>query len=264
MTGHPSDGMTSNLLNPLAAASYRIGLTNLANESLVKSAIERSYLGAIAGSNSFETAQMITHTVGDLGGTPLINGASQTGDTLVLDGASNSITNWANKGDTFTIAGVFEVNPQTYRSTGRLQRFTVKADVDSSGAGAVTLSISPSLNDGSVTTVDGDGNVVSMTAYQNVDSAPADNAAITFIGNAGQTYRQNLIMHRDAVTLSVIDIEAPRSAPVAERVRDEDTGLSMLMTAQYTISDMTEIYRFDILWAVKAIYPELGHRVWDA
>lgn len=268
MVGVPDDGMCHNLLNPLDAASYRKALTGISNEAMVKKAIERQYLGYIANSRSYETAQMVSHTVGALGGTPLVDGASQTGfgatQTLNIDGASTSVTDWALAGDTFTIAGVYEINPQTYQSTGRLQRFVVTEDADSDGSGDVALTISPSINDGNVTTTDTEGNTVSLAAYQNVDAAAADNAALTFIGTAGTTYRQNLIMHRDAIALAVIDLEMPRSAPVAERVKDEDTGLSMLMTAQYNITDAEETYRLDVLWAVDAVYPELGHRVWSA
>jgi len=262
MVGVPADNMCANLLNPLDAASYRKDLTSLNNPAMVKAAIERSYLGYMGGSESYETAQMIPHTVGALGGTPLVVGASQTGATLNVDGGSNSVTDWMLEGDVFTIAGVYEINPRTYVSTGRLQRFVCTADVDTSGTGTVTIPISPAINDGTVTGVDKTGASISLAAYQNVTAAPADNAAITVIGSAGTTYRQNLTFHRDAVSLAMIDIHLPESAPVAKRVRDEDTGLSLLLTAQYDINDMTETYRVDALWACDAIYPELGHRVW--
>ena len=36
---------------------------------------------------------------GNLGGTPLVNGANQTGASLSIDGCSNNITNWLKAGD---------------------------------------------------------------------------------------------------------------------------------------------------------------------
>ncbi|MEG7795898.1 P22 phage major capsid protein family protein, partial [Listeria monocytogenes] len=75
---------------------------------------------------------------GPLGGTPLINGASQglinSGSTdnpfalttsLVTDGWTAAAAARLNQGDTFTIAGVFSVNPETKASTGVLQSFVV-------------------------------------------------------------------------------------------------------------------------------------------
>lgn len=262
--GHPSDGMSSILLDPLDASSIRKDLKTLDNPDMVRTAIERAYCGQLAGSMSYETAQMPVHTVGDHGGTPLIAGGSQTGTSLDIDGGTNSTTGYLKKGDVFTIDGVYEVNPQTYKSTGRLQRFTVTADVDTSGTGTATVPISPELNDGTLTTTDGEGASVSLAAYQNVTNAPADDAPINIIGTANETYRQNLFMHKEGVTLAMVDIELPRTAPVAERVRDDDTGLSMCMTGQYSINEMDETYRIDVLYATKCIYPELVHRVWSA
>lgn len=262
--GHPSDGMSSIMLDPLDAAAIRKDLKTLDNPEMVRTAIERAYCGMLAGSNSYETAQMPVHTTGARGGTPAINGANQRGSTLNIDGLSNSISGWGKKGDVFTIAGVFEVNPQTYQSTGRLQRFTLTADVDSSGTGTAALSISPAINDGQLTTVDGEGNNVSLAAYQNVTNVPGDGALLTFLGNAGTAYRQNLFMHKDAVTLAMVDIELPQTAAMKARVRDEDTGISMAMTGGWDNANYQETVRIDVLFGVKAQYPELIHRVWSA
>lgn len=262
MLGHPNDGMSHNILNPLDAASIRKELKTLYNPEMVKTAIERAYCGPLAGSDSFETAQMISHTVGDHGGTPLVAGASQAGTTLNIDGAPASRTGFLKRGDVITIAGVFSVNPRTYESTGELHQFVVTADVDSDGAGLAAIPISPEINDGNQTTLDKEGASISTRAFQNVTALPADNAAITIMGAANTTYRQNLLLHKDAVTVAPVDITIPDTAPLAKRVRDEDSGLSILMTGQYNITDMVQTYRLDVLWAVKALYPELGRRIW--
>ncbi len=82
------------------------------------------------------------------GGTPLVNGASQTGSALVTDGWSVSITNVVRAGDVIRIAGLSPL----YRIT---------ADANSNGSGQATLGISPPIPAG---------------------SSPADNAAITRTG----------------------------------------------------------------------------------
>lgn len=262
LLAHPADGMTKIGLNPRDAASHRKKLTTIQNDALVKSAIERAYLGQVSGMDLFETAQMPTHTVGVATGTPKVNGDNQTGSTLNTDGWTNSTAGILRKGDVFTIANVYSVNPQTYQSTGMLQQFVVVEDANSGAStGPSALKISPAINDGSLTTTDAEGNVVSLAAYQNVSAKPANDADITVLGTGGTSYRQNVMLHKDAISLAVIDMHLPESAPKKARMRDEDSGISLAMTAAYNINDQEEIYRLDLLWGVHNLYPELSRRV---
>lgn len=262
LLGVPNDGMLRFCLNPRDAAANRKALTQVDNEAMVKTAIEEHSLGRMAGVSGFETAQMPTHTVGVATGTPKIVGDGQTGSTLSTDGWTNDTAGILRRGDVFTIDGVYSVNPATRQSTGMLQHFVVTADADSGAStGPATLQISPAINDGTLTALDGEGNTISLAAYQNVTAAPANDADITVIGVGGKTYRQNLLVHRDAVTLAVVDLDLPEEAPVAKRVRHDKSGLSLSMTAQYNINDDVSIRRIDVLWGVHMMYPELSRRV---
>jgi hypothetical protein len=71
---------------------------------------------------------------GAYGGTPLVNGAGQTGFSLNVKDASLSITNWIRKGDYFSV----DVN-------GEHELKMATADADSDGAGLVVLSFAPRL-----------------------------------------------------------------------------------------------------------------------
>lgn len=259
----PDDSMRRCVLNMLDCAEISDAISNKYNDELVKGALQKGYLGPLAGYDLFETANIPTHTVGNHGGTPLVNGASQSGASIVTDGWSSGVTGILKAGDVITFAGVFEINPQNYQSTGRLQHFVVTADVNSVLT-AATIPISPAMNDGSLTTVDAEGNTVSLAAFQNVSALPADNAAITVLGSANTTYRQNYLFHRDAIALAMVDLELPQSATVKSRVRDPDSGLSLCMTGAYDINQQTEITRIDAVWGTKLIYPELAHRMWSA
>lgn len=79
-------------------------------------------------------------------GTPVVNGASQTGDTLAIDGWGASQSNVMRAGDVFTVAGDNAV-------------YMVGEDADSNGSGEVTLNISPALRvspaDGAALTISG-------------------------------------------------------------------------------------------------------------
>ena len=71
---------------------------------------------------------------GALGGTPLVNGASQTGNSLVTDGWSASVTGVMKAGDYLAYAN----------SSGRSLHMVV-ADANSDGSGNATFTIEPSI-----------------------------------------------------------------------------------------------------------------------
>ncbi len=244
------------VLNPAAALNVANDLKTLFTERKTLTALEQVRVGKYAGFETYESASIANHTVGAKGGTPLVNGASQHSNTspqansqsLVLDGASNSITGWAKAGDVITIAGVNDVNPKTKASLGYLKQFVVLSDADSSGAGAVTLTIAPAI--------------VSSGAYQNVDAAPADNAAITNVtGTAATAYAQNLCFHKNAFALVWSPLEMPDGASFKSMESDPDNGMSVRVVKDYDIDADEDIIRLDILYGVKTIYPELAVRL---
>ena len=71
---------------------------------------------------------------GALGGSPLVNGAGQTGDTLTIDGASASVAGWLKAGDWI----------QTGSGAGSALH-KVLLDATTNGAGQVTLDVWPSI-----------------------------------------------------------------------------------------------------------------------
>jgi len=89
---------------------------------------------------------------GSAGGTPLVNGASQTGGTLVIDGCTASQTGWLKAGDYIQLG-----------SAGSATLHKVLQDADSDGSGNVTLDIWPYIrtapvDDAAVTTSNTVGN----------------------------------------------------------------------------------------------------------
>ena len=260
----PQDGMRNAVLDPFTCAALSDEVTKLFNSQMVEKAYKAGYLGKVSTYETYETQNLPRHTVGDYAGTPLVAGTITNGDTLTTDGWDNSVTGLLLEGDVFTIAGVYGVNPQNYETTGILQEFVVTEDVDSSGTGTATIKFFPALNDGTGTILNAEGEAVSTKAYQNVTALPADNAAITVAGVAGSTYEQNYLFHKEAIALAMIDLELPQSAVIKSRAADPETGLSLLMTAAYDITQQSEITRIDAVWGADAIYPELAMRMWGA
>lgn len=256
--------MRNMVMNP--AARYAVSGNQLTLDSVGTkgtSAYEKAMMGEIAMFDTFSTANIKSHTVGVATGTPLVNGASQnvtydasTGtpsQTLITDGWTNSTTGILKAGDVFTIAGVFAVNPVPGEgTTGKtvmpyLQQFTVLADADSGAStGPATLTISPPI------IIDG--------AQQTVSAAPANNAAITVLGTSATAYPQNLGFHKNAFALVTCPLEMPDGA--AFKAREESDGISLRVVKDYDIGTDEDIIRLDVLYGWKAIYPELGCRLW--
>lgn len=248
-SGAPMDDMFTMIVNPAAQASVVDALKGLFQSTPeIKKQYERGVMGTAAGFDWKMAQNIYTHTVGPLGGTPLVNGVPASGAvTLVTDGWTAVAAARLKKGDTFTIANVNAVNPQTRQSTGALQRFVVTADVSSDGSGNLTAAISPAIT--------------SSGQYQTVDALPVDNAAITVLGAASTLSPINLAYHRDAFAMACVDLELPGGVEMAARASDADSGLSIRLVRAYDINNDTHPCRLDIMYGLKTIYPELACRV---
>jgi hypothetical protein len=155
------------VLDPLAMATLANTSSTLFNPS---AAISENYRRGQFGRNQLGFDEWLqdpncpAHTTGTFtASTPLVNGASQTGSSLITNGWASGATS-LKKGDIFTVAGVYSVNPLSYQSTGRLQQFTVTADI-SDTTGDMTIAISPSI--------------ITSGALQTVSNSPANDAVIT-------------------------------------------------------------------------------------
>lgn len=257
--GVPDDMMCCAFWSPNARVNLSDSLKAVFPQKIAQTAIEMASFGYYGGFDNYECQSLKNHTVGVNTGTPLINGDSQettyatSKDTwtqsLLTDGWTNSQTGILKKGDVITIADVYSVNRRTRESTGQLQDITVIADADSGAStGPATLTISPPL--------------ITSGPYQTVDAAPADNAAITVkTGTGGEAYRQNMAFHKNALTLAFARLDVPDSDEGAKGFRMDYEGISIRGIYQYNATTDATIYRWDILFAVKAQNPGFGVRI---
>lgn len=208
---------------------------------------ETGNMGMAAGFKWSMDQNIPVHQVGPLGGTPLIAGASQVGATLAVDGFTAAAALRLKVGDIFTIAGVFQVNPQSRVTTGQLQQFVVTADVSSNASGVASIPIFPAI--------------VTSGAFQTVTGSPADNAALTIFGAANTLSPTGLAYHKNAFALGCADLPLPGGVDKASRVSDKKLGLSIRMIRQYDINTDKFPCRLDILFGWTALYPELACRI---
>jgi len=248
--GAPMDDQRSLVLNPAAQADMVYGLKGLFQSSEeIKKQYEKGVMGYAAGFKWKMDQNIRSHTIGQQGGTPEVKTtvSSQGASTIATEGWTSSAANRLKKGDVFTVAGVYAVNPQSRQSTGQLQQFVVTADFDSDGSGEGDISVAPAM--------------YTEGPYQNITAFPADGDAITVLGSGSVVSPQNLAFHKDAFVLGMADLPLPGGVDMAARASDEGSGLSVRIVKAYDINNDTFPCRLDVLYGWKTIYPELACRI---
>lgn len=255
----PRDENRRIVLEPFAMANSVAGLSGLFQDSgKLAEQYSKGVLGKALGfdfASDQNVCRLTTGTHSYAAASLQVSTAGQTGASLITRGWSAASETVLKKGEVFTIAGVYGVNPENQQSTGQLQQFVVTDDATSAssvpattGAGS-TLSISPSI-------------VVAGTGVANgtVTAAPANNAAITILTGSGSTdYPLSLAYHKDAFTLATVDLEMPRGVDMAHR--ESYDGISMLIVRAYDINTSNFPCRVDILGGWKTLRPEMACRI---
>src|SRR4029077_6009595 len=106
-------------LQGLVSTNSGTSFAFLRNLSKGEGGEEDYFKGLVAkglGFDWFMTQNAPVFTTGTQGGTPTVNGANQTGSSIVTQAWSNS-TNVLNAGDIIFFAGVHRINPLTRQST---------------------------------------------------------------------------------------------------------------------------------------------------
>jgi hypothetical protein len=171
--------------------------------------------------------------------------STQGASAITIKSGTGSAT--IKKGEVFTIAGVYAVNPQTRESTGSLQQFTVLADATASSGTWTDVQISPAL-------------YTADQALATVDAFPLVNAYINFLGSASSTYAQNLVYHKDAIAFATADLLLPQGVDMASRA--VHNGISLRVVRQYDINNDRMPCRVDVLYGYNTIRPQMACRIW--
>lgn len=248
----PRDGQRTIIMTPQMQADIVDALKGLFQQA---TAIAEQYrtgmMGRAIGADWFMDQNVNAHTVGALGGTPLVVGAGQSGASINTDGWTASVTGVLKRGDVITFASVDQVNPQSRQSVGALQDFVVTADVNSDGTGLATIPIDPPIT--------------TSGALQTVTASPADNAVILIFGSATASASKvsptGMGFHADAFTLVTADLPVPRGTDMAARVSDKQLGISLRMIRDYDINTDKFPCRLDVLYGWKTLRPELAVRI---
>lgn len=226
--------LTNNSAQRQAADAFK---TYFNSQAQIANQYEDGVMNRMGGFDWYASSLLPNHTRGTANGAYLVNGAGQTGSSLIVDTGTGTLT----VGDDITIAGVFDVHAQTKQNLGYLKRFTVTA-VYAGGGG--TIQISPAI--------------ITSGEYQNVSAVPADNAQVTVFGTSGQSWGENVAFARDAFAFVTADLPLP---PKKDAARANYQGISLRVINDFdTVNDMF-ITRVDVIYGSAVLRPELAVRV---
>lgn len=254
----PMDGNVSGILTPTDWYGLSGSLSGLYIENVASAALKGAKLPQLSGIDVYMDQNVKAHTNGVHTGTPLLTvttagaadvtyGAALTSMTssLTIDGFGGT-DNTAVAGDVFTLSNVYAVNHITKARLDYLQPFVV-IEAAAIATGTITMTVYPA--------------VITSGPYQTVDSSPGNNTTVTWLGSSATAYRQNLAFHRDAFALVTVPIVAPPSNSGVAFSSQTYKGLTVSYATQFDITNYRQIYRFDVLYGVKAVDPRLAVRV---
>lgn len=179
-------------------------------------------LGRLWNFDWYESESLFRHTAGQYQNAVTLAAASAGGTTLSITDTAGDIFN---VGDVFSIANVNQVNPMTRRFVSQVAKtFVVTSPLTGTG-GPDTLNISPAI-------------FLPGSQYQNVDSTPAQGAALTlFPGTTSpnnKTSGQGLWLNKDAFAMVGVKLQSPKATELTSQARDKKTGIPVRFVRMYS------------------------------
>jgi hypothetical protein len=219
--------------------------TNIGN---VGDGVYRSgWQGSIAGIATTFTQQLPSFTVGTRNqNSSLTNGtAESTGtyeDYCISSGPGRYLTQnltmnigtgarTIKDGEVFTIAGVFAYDNRAKKALGHLQQFRVVGDVNAANGTSATVRVYPAI--------------ITSGPFRTVAQAPANTAAVTFIGAASAVLQPRFIANKGAIVVHTADLIVPATG-IAMRKQLTKLPLSVRMWQDSKFETGEHRVRFDV------------------
>jgi hypothetical protein len=209
--------------------------------------------GSLNASNGFafkECPDITTHTNG-AGASYAVDGAAQTGATVLLKTGTGAVT----KGTVVTFAGCFDVDPVSGAAKKNLKQFVVNTAF---AGGAGSIAITPSIT--------------TSGALKTCSASPTDSGAMTILGAASGNWAQGIAAHRDSfvfATAKLADIGVEYEVPIItggagdgySKDGGPQKGVSMKLYMDGDITNRRAVARLDALYGYANLIPEWATRV---
>jgi hypothetical protein len=222
----PRDGSRALFLGPRCMAAAVEAFKSLQNDSAKVSSQYRKGLVAkdVFGFDWNMTQIVLNHLSGGNTGAGLIDGADQTGATMLFDSLT-ALGDFVKEGDILDLTGYYDVNPVTKdRILGYLRRVVVLQTTLADATGdETTVPIAPTL--------------VAAGKLQNVTGTIADAEAVLLFNHAStyasKTFPQGLAWPKAAIALGFVELKTPQGLDAGSTKTDAKRAISMRFTRRW-------------------------------
>jgi len=232
-------------INHRDGSALKTALQNSFNTTLNKEISFGSRMGKLSYFDFYYDQSIARHQsyTGDYG-TPVVNGAVSSGNSIVASGFTGSITGILKQGDVIEITHdtlqPYFVNRVNKVNTGQYAQFVVTADADSSAGGAVTIPVSPTIN------------IDTSDPNQNLSGAIPDGATITVIRKGtvadGLDGLQNVnLAYSSSGLYAVCPPLEKLDGQDSSTFTDPETGWSLRVSKGSDIANNVNQLRIDVL-----------------
>ena len=245
----PRDGSRAIFLNPrtMAAAVNANSALQHDKEKLSEGFRKGLYKKDVLGFDWHLTQIVANHVSGAATGAGLVDGAGQTGASLLTDDWTASSAVYK-EGDIVDLTGYRDLIPQTYEQVlGYVRRVVVTADVTSDATGnETTVPIAPTL--------------VAAGKGRNVAGTLADAEALLLFGHASsyvsKTFPQCLAWPKKAIGLGFVQLKVPQGLDQGATKTDAKRGISLRYSRRWDQDASAWYVRYQTFGGLVALRPE--------
>jgi hypothetical protein len=245
----PRDGSRAIFLNPrsMAAAIEANKALQHPGEVLSEGFRKGLYRKSVLGFDWHMTQIVLNHLSGANTGGGLIDGAGQSGASLLMDDFTAASAAFK-EGDILDLTGYKDVNFQTKDSIlGYARRVVVTQDVESDATGnETTVAIAPTL--------------VLTGKNQNVSGTLADAEAVLLFGHASnyvsKTFPQCMAWPKAAIALGFVELKTPKGLDAGATKTDPKRGITMRFSRRWDQDSSSWKVRYQTFGGLAALRPE--------
>ena len=237
----PSEDRTFNVNNLDKADLIKDTKTLFNDQAAISKQFRESFIGKVAGFDTYENGLWTAHTRGAASNTYTANTTTLTNGQSAITVATG--TGAMNVGDVFTIAGIKAAHPETGANTGVDQQFVVTAAY---AGGAGSVSFSPAI-------------YVTGPKKNVVVANGSTTAVLTFAGTASTAVGTSMLFQKGAFAFATADLPIYKDSDFT--AREVFDGISMRIWRASDVINDRVITRLDVLYGFKTIRPELAVRL---
>jgi lysylphosphatidylglycerol synthetase-like protein (DUF2156 family) len=242
--------MSANIVSGLAGQHNPTGV--------ISTIFEKGQMARAAGLEWYESNLIPSITTGSLSNTTPVTGTLSTATPTLVQYTAGVSGGTLVAGQSFTIAGVFDINFETKTVYSHLKQWIVASSVPSTTTGVIT--ITEAINY-STTSPAQNCYIAAGTIAAGLAIVFGCLNGVTAVNSTASTAYQRAIMwHKEAFAFASVPLTAPKGMDMATVVSVDN--LSFRFVRGFDIANAKFLSRMDIFYGFAAVRPEWAGVIW--